>query len=258
MLHDELSHFAHAIVHGQMPSPRIAQAYADYSAETAIGVYRNNYRGNLHDALAGAYPVVKLLVGDEFFRFLARRYIEQHPSRSANLHHFGSELAGFIAAFEPAKELAYLPDVAALEWACHVAYFADDGDILDLNELARVPPERYPDLVLRTHPACDVVRSLYPIAAIWQAHQPGAPEDFHIELDGDPGYTLVSRKDDIVQVSELTEAEAVWLQGIQAGSRLGDATATTLEHYPYFDVQVTLMKLVAQNALANFDLEKAP
>lgn len=258
MLHDELSHFAQAIVHGHMPSPRIGQAYAEYSAETAIGVYRNNYRGNLQDALAGAYPVIKQLVGDDFFRFLAKRYIEQHPSRSANLHHFGSELAAFISIFEPAKELVYLPDVAALEWACHVAYFEDDGDVLDLNELAQVPPERYPDLVLRIHPTCHVVRSLYPIAAIWQAHQPGAPEDFHIDLESGPGYALVSRKDDIVRVSELTEAEAVWLQGIQIGARLGEATATTLAHYPDFDVQATLLKLVAQNTLANFNLEKAP
>lgn len=258
MLHDELSHFAQAIVHGHMPSPRIRQAYADYSAETALGVYRNNYRGNLHDALAGAYPVIRQLVGDDFFRFLAKRYIEQHPSRSANLHHFGLELAGYIATFEPAKELVYLADMAALEWACHVAYFADDGDVLDLNALAQVPPERYPDLVLRTHPTCHAVRSHYPIAAIWHAHQPGAPEDFHIDLDGGPGYALVSRKDDIVQVSELTEAEAAWLQGIQAGAGLGDATVTTLEHYPDFDLQATLLKLVAQNTLANFNLEKTP
>ena len=124
-------------------------------------------------------PVVKLLVGDDFFRFLAKRYIEQHPSRSANLHHFGSELAGFIAAFEPAKELVYLADVAALEWACHVAYFADDENALDIDKLAQVTPEQYSDLVLHTHPSCRVVRSRYPVAAIWHAHQPGAPEDFH-------------------------------------------------------------------------------
>jgi hypothetical protein len=254
MLHDELSQFAHAIVHGQMPSPQIGQAYASYSAETAIGVYRNNYRGNLHDALAGAYPVVKLLVGDEFFRFLAKRYIEQYPSCSANLHHFGSELAGFIAAFEPAKELAYLPDVAALEWACHVAYFADDGDVLDLNELAQVPPDRYPDLVLHTHPSCHVVRSPYPIAAIWQAHQPGAPEDFHIELDGGSGYALVSRKDDMVQVSELTEAEATWLECMQAGAVLGKATEETTERHPDFDLLPVLRTLVAENIFAGFTL----
>ena len=253
MLNDDLTQFAHAIVRGEMPSPRIDQAYANYSAEVAIGVYRNNYRGNLHDALAGAYPVVKLLVGDDFFRFLTKRYIEQHPSCSANLHHFGSELAGFIATFEPAGELVYLADVAVLEWACHVAYFADDGEALNLNELVQVPPERYPDLILHAHPSCRVVRSPYPIAAIWQAHQPGAPEDFHIGLDGGPGCVLVSREDDIVQVTELTEAQATWLERMQAGFSLGHATDEALERDPGFDLQATLLQLVAQNVFTTFN-----
>ncbi|OIR18440.1 hypothetical protein GALL_17690 [mine drainage metagenome] len=258
MLHEELANFARAIVRGEMPSPRINQAYTNFSAEAAIGVYRNNYRGNLHDALAGAYPVVKLLVGDDFFRFLAKRYIEQHPSCSANLHHFGSELADFIAAFEPAKELVYLPDVAALEWACHVAYFVDDGIALDIGKLAQVAPERYSDLVLHTHPSCQVVRSPYPVAAIWHAHQPGAPEDFHIDLDGGPGYALVSRKDDIVRVSELTGAEAIWLERVQAGISLGDATAETLALNPGFDLQGTLLKLMAQNIFTTFNVGATP
>ncbi len=252
MLHEELSHFAHAIVHGQLPSPRTGQAYADYSAETAIEVYRNNYRGNLHDALAGAYPVVKLLVGDEFFRFLARGYIERHPSCSANLHHFGSELAGFIAAFEPAKKLVYLPDVAALEWACHVAYFADDGDVLDLNALAQVPPEAYADLVLHLHPSFHLLHSRYPVAAIWQAHQPGAPEDFHIDPDSGDCNALVSRCNDEVAVTELTTAEADWLRRVQTGMTLSEVTAETAARYPDFDLLPVLRQLAAQNVFAGF------
>lgn len=258
MLHDELAHFAHAIVRGEMPPPRINQAYANYSAETAFEVYRNNYRGNLHDALAGAYPVIKQLVGDDFFRFLAKRYIGQHPSRSANLHHFGSELAGFIATFEPAKELVYLPDVAALEWACHVAYFVDDETTLDINKLAQITPGQYSELVLHTHPSCHIVSSRYPVASIWHAHQPGAPEDFHIDLDSGPSYVLVSRKDDFVLVSELMEAEATWLERTQAGISLGDATAETLERHPGFDLQATLLKLVEQNVFTTFTVGATP
>ena len=258
MLHDDLSHFARAIVHGEEPSPQIDTDYPNYSVATAIEVYRNNYRGNLHDALAGAYPVIKQLVGDDFFRLLARKFIEQHPSRSANLHHYGAELADFVATFAPAQELVYLPDVAALEWACHVAYFVTDEATLDLDRLAQIPPEQYPDLILRTHPACQVVRSRYPIAAIWQAHQTGADSDFHIDLDSGPSIALVSRNEDVVQVSELAEADADWLEGIQAGTPLGAATVATLERYPDFDLPAALLKLVAQNVLTDFSLGATP
>ena len=254
MLQDELAHFASGIVHGLAPSQKVNGIYSNYSADTALDIYRNNYRGNLHDALAGAYPVVKQLVGDDFFRYLSRVFIGQHPSRSADLHQYGAELAGFIATFAPAKELVYLPDVAALEWACHRAYFAEDGHVLDLNELARVPPVAYADLVLHMHASCHLLHSDYPMAAIWQAHQPGASSDFSIDLGGGSCNALVSRKFDVVSVSELTDTDAAWLQRIQAGASLGDATTETVARYPDFDLLPVLQMLVAQNIFANFTL----
>ena len=253
MLNAELSSFAHTIVRGEDPMKQVNKEYSNYSADVAIEIYRNNYRGNLHDALAGAYPVIKQLVGDDFFRFMTKRFIEQHPSRSANLHHYGAELAGFVAAFEPAKELVYLSDVALLEWACHVAYFAEDETALDVGELAQVAPERYSDLVLHTRQSCHVVRSRYPVAAIWHAHQPGASGDFNIDLDSGSSDSLVCRRNNVVLVSELAEADAVWLHCIQAGTPLGDATAATLERYPDFDLLSALQTLAAQNIFASFN-----
>jgi hypothetical protein len=253
-LNDELAHFARAIIHGEELSSKINLNYSNYSGATAIEVYRNNYRGNLHDALAGAYPVIKQLVGDDFFRFMARKFIEQYPSRSANLYHYGVELADFVAIFTPAQELVYLSDVAALEWACHVAYFVADAAPLALDKLALIPPEQYSNLILCTHPACRIVRSRYPVAAIWRAHQSGADSDFRVSLESGSSIALVSRKEVAVQISELSEADADWLQRIQAGSSLGVATSATLERYPDFDLQATLLKLVAQTVLIDFNL----
>ncbi len=255
-LSDELSDFARAIVLGRELPHGSLVAGPNYSVATAIGVYRNNYRGNLHDALAGAYPVVEQLVGREFFRRLTREFIERQPSHSGNLHHYGAEMAAFIAAFEAAQELAYLADVAALEWACHCAYFADDAATLDIAKLAQILPEQYPGLVLITHPACHVLRSRYPVAAIWHAHQPGAPGDFHIDLDSGACCVLIIRQDDAVQVSELNEADAGWLSNIRDGSTLGAATAATLERYPDFDLQAGLANLVLRGVFAGFDARK--
>jgi len=257
-LTDELSDFARAVVLGTDLPAGEHGAGPHYAVATAMAVYRNNYRGNLHDALAGAYPVIEQLVGKDFFRRMTREFIGQHPSRSGNLHRYGAEMAGFAAAFEPAQGLVYLADVAALEWACHCAYFADDAATLDLGKLAQIPPERYLDLVLRTHPASHLVRSDYPVAAIWHAHQPGAPSDFHIDLDGGPCVALVSRKDDVVVVGELTQGDADWLQSMQAGAALGDASVATLERYPDFDLQAALLNLVAHDVLSDFSLSTMP
>jgi len=251
-LSDDLSDFARVIVRGEEPTSQIDTSYPNYSATVTIEVYRNNYRGNLHDTLAGAYPVIEQLVGMDFFRLLARQFIAQYPSHSGNLHHYGAEMSDFVAAFEPAQGLVYLPDVAALEWACHCAYFADDATTLDIDKLAQIHPEQYPELILHTHPACHLVRSNYPIAAIWYAHQPGATCDFHIDLDSGSSNALVSRKDDGVLVSELSAANADWLQRIQIGTTLGEASAATLKRYPQFDLQAALLHLMAQGALTDF------
>ena len=227
-----------------------------YPPERGVEVYRNNYRGNLHDTLAGAYPVIEQLVGKDFFRLLARRYIEQHPSRSGNLHHYGAEMAAFIAAFEPAQGLPYLHDVAALEWVCHRTYFADDVATLDIAKLAQVPPGQYADLILHTHPACHLVCSRYPVASIWHAHQPGAPDNFHIDLEIGAYNALVYRKGDAVIVSELLPADAAWLKGIQAALPLGEITASMLEQHPDFDLQAGLINLIAQGMLSDFNLRE--
>ncbi len=258
MLNNDLSDFARSILRGEAVPPQLDRSYCNYSGDVAIEIYRNNYRGNLHDTLAGAYPVIEQLVGEDFFRMMTRQYIGQHHSRSGNLHLYGADMANFAAVFEPARGLPYLADVAALEWACHRAYFSDDAEVLDLNKLAQIPPERYSDLILHAHPACHLVRSRYPIAAIWHAHQPGSPFDFQIDLDSGPSNALVSRKDDVVRVSDLSAGDAAWLEELIDASPLGEATAATLQRHPDFNLQAALLNLVDQGVMSNLSLEEAP
>ena len=257
-LHDELTNIANTIVSGIDLPPGTQVFCPKYSVATALAVYRNNYSGNLRDTLAYAYPVIEQLVGKEFFQLLARQFVQLHRSASGNLHRYGAEMAGFIAEFEPARGLAYLPDVAALEWACHRAYFAEDDATLDVNQLSTVPQESHEDLVLHTHPACHLVRSRFPIAAIWNAHQPGANCDFRIHLDSGPSNALVSRPRNTVMVSELTDGEAVFLQNIRAEASLETATAAAFERNPDFDLSAALKNLIDHGIITNFALNVTP
>lgn len=248
---DDLQCFADAIVRGHT-APAGCVTSAAYTVAGALAIYRNNYSGNLRDALAGAYPVVEQIVGEEFFRILARSYVAQYPSRNANLHHYGAEMGAFIADFPAAKTLPYLAHVAALEWACHCAYFAADVPPLDVAALAQVPEADYPSLTFMFHPACDVVRAPYPIVAIWQAHQSGAPRDFCIDLASGPSIALVSRVANEVQVNALDEASHLWLEGLRKGLTIGMATDLTVAQCPEFDLQATLLNFVSRNVITNF------
>lgn len=251
VLHDELAKFSHAIIKGA-PSSLGFVAPPHYSADIGLEVYRNNYRGNLQDALAGAYPVIEQLVGTDFLHMLARDFISQHGSCSANLFDYGAELGDFLESYSPANSLAYLPDIARLEWACHRAYFATDAEPLDLARLSQVAPSDHANLLLHVHPACRILASAFPIVAIWQAHQTGG--GFEIDWAGGGEIALVSRRDDVVTVRELNEDEAHWLEAVRHGQRLGVATAATLNRFPLFDLQDTLLLFVSLGMLTDFTL----
>ena len=125
-------------------------------------VYRNNFYHGLGEALGEAYPVVRRLVGDEFFLATARAFIAAHPPSEATLALYGAGFADFLANFPPAQGVAYLGDVARLERARLEALHAIDATacpdavMLSEQELAAA--------MLLPHPAMRMVASTYPIA----------------------------------------------------------------------------------------------
>ena len=225
----------------------------NYPVDTALEIYRNNYRGNLQGALKLAYPVTSQLVGEAFFRMTATLYIESHPSRSGNLHDYGADFSEFLDSFPNAP--SYLPDIAKLEWACHMAYFASDVEPIDIATLAGIAPDNQCRLRFMLNPACRIVRSSFPIVDIWQAHQPGMPEDFRIDLDSGSQIALVNRRNDIVRVGALSNPESVWLEEIQSGGTLWDVTTAVIENHPDFDLEAHLVNWIAQEILVDFDLD---
>ena len=96
------------------------------SGARRFAIHRNNVVVGLIRALQARFPVVEKIVGGEFFTAMARVFIAKSPPRTPILTTYGDEFADFIAAFEPARELGYLADVARLEAARTRAYHAAD------------------------------------------------------------------------------------------------------------------------------------
>jgi len=198
-------------------------------ARLRLQVYRNNYRFSLTDALAAVYPVLRQLVGDDYFDSVAREFIALHPPSSAQLASFGAELPAHLSASASAAALPYLADVAALEWARHEVYAAADAAPLDAAALGDVPAEQHLDLSLALVPAARLVASAYPVLAIWQAHQEPVMPEFRLSLDDGASRVLVLRRELDVVLIELDEAEMRWLMDLQAGVTLADATLRAFE-----------------------------
>jgi hypothetical protein len=175
---------------------------------------------NLHDALAAAYPVVRRLVGEAFFHEVAERFTQAHPSHSGDLHRFGAGLAPFLETYPPARELAYLPDVARLEWEVAQAFHAADARRLDVRALDAVSEAERELIRFRLQPAARLVASPHPILAIWEANQPG--RDGTPERSVGSDRVLVYREGFTVRARALPALDWRFLESIARGGILGD------------------------------------
>ncbi len=204
-----------------------------------LGLYRGNVQANATKALANAYPVVAQLVGDDFFGGLARAYAARTPSTSGDLNEYGEAFAAFVGAFEPARELPYLADVAHLEWRVHRAHYAADAAPIDVGKVAALAPERAGDVRLALHPACAIVESRWPLARLWAIHQPGYDGAVEVDWD-DGGAVLVARPQWRVGVRPLDAARAAFLGACADGATLSDALVRALAIDAAFDLGARL------------------
>ena len=103
-----------------------ASLLAEAGADPRIGVYRNTVFGNYRNALAATYRVVRDLTGAPFFDTAVEAFARAHPSSGGDLNVYGGTFPDFLASYPHAAGLAYLPDVARLEWALDEASRAFD------------------------------------------------------------------------------------------------------------------------------------
>ncbi|OBV39299.1 DUF692 family multinuclear iron-containing protein [Janthinobacterium psychrotolerans] len=186
-----------------------------------LGLYRGNLNATWRRVLGQAYPVVLALVGEEFFTGMAREYGRRYPSQDADLNRFGSDFPTFLADFPPVAQLPYLPDMARLEWALHLAHYAPDAPGLPFDVLASLLPEQLENARFALHPACALIRSDWQVAALWQAHQQENAA-FPRQLDW-PAHALVCRPQWQAQVMALDAAAHAALQCLLQGECFGAA-----------------------------------
>ncbi len=191
-----------------------------------LALYRGNLSAGWERALADAYPVVRQLVGDEFFEGMARAYGKSTPSTDPDLAAFGLRFADFLAGFAPAAAYPYLPDMARLEWTVHRAWLAPDVEPLGIDALLRLAPEALDAARFILHPSVTMLHSPWAIAALWRAHQPGGPA-LPPGVDR-PCVALVVRPRWKVEVVELDAPDAVALERLLAGASFGEAIDAVL------------------------------
>src|SRR6266480_4195228 len=110
----------------------VSAMLAGHVSADRLDIYRNTFVHTLTKTLRLCFPVTERLVGEDFFEGAAQIFIEERPPRVAWLDLYGGEFPEFLSSFPPATSIAYLGDVAELEWAVNSALHAADIASLDV------------------------------------------------------------------------------------------------------------------------------
>jgi hypothetical protein len=207
-------------------------------ARDRLDIYRGNLGASWDKAMSSACPVLRQLVGDEFFAALVRAYGHAHPSQDADLNQFGARFAGFLAGFEHVAGHPWVADLARLEWALHRAHYAPDASPIGARELGQLTPAQLEASRFALHPACALHASAWAVAPLWLAHQPGGPA-FPDRMD-EASYALVTRTRWRANVVPLGRAAHAALSALAEGSDFGAALDAAFEADENFDLAAHL------------------
>lgn len=244
--------FARALLDPGLPPPADLFAWNGSDPATRLAVYRNNVMVSLLGVLADTFPVTRTLVGEAFFDAMGQRFVRESPPHSPVMAEYGAGFADFVAGFEPAGSLPYLPylpDVARLEWLRLVALRAADAPPLDTARLAALLANDT-DLAaarLRLHPTFAVLSSDWAVVSIWAAHQ-GVGELAAIDVDqAETAWVLRPQLE--VSVIAVDAAAGVLSAALLDGLPLGAAAEAALRADPGFDLPATLAALIRHGGL---------
>jgi Putative DNA-binding domain len=242
--------FAEALLDPERPPPEGAIVGG---AERRFRVYRNNVFVSLIDALEQRFPVCLRLVGREFFRASARLFIRRSPPTSPVLAEYGDAFPAFIEGYEPARDVAYLADVARLEIAADYSYHSADATSLEPEALAALAQETIGDAVFTLHPSLRLVASPHPIVSIWRLNVAG---DAEVVLKRGEDAMVVRPERDVF-VSCLPRGGYKFVKALAQGETLSRAAASAIDSVGEFDLAAVLEKLIAHRAVTAVTIARA-
>jgi hypothetical protein len=186
---------------------QVVQGWGQLGPEERLDIYAHMYCARLLDVLHEDFPRVTALLGDKYFHEIAHRYLARYPSTHPSVRYVGRHFSEFLGAEVVMEGLPFLADLARLEWARLEVFDAPDAEPLQMAHLQAIPPEGWPALRFRLIPACQILRSAWPVHRVWAAQEET------------PLYELASPAETVVRV--WREGFTVYQASLNTAERLG-------------------------------------
>lgn len=211
-------------------------------------IYRNTYFSACIDILKRKYPSCVNLLGDDYFKMLARQYTEQHIPKSSVLAEYGELMPDFIREQlkQHAPELEYAADLAILDKAWHGCYFAAD----ETPATAAVIESWLEDIESKRFAlgaSVQLVENNWSVAAIWPELKNGLLDKQSI-VEQTTEYTILWR--DTAQIFHRTLPVPEWtfISQIHQGNTLIEAAEVALATGE-LDISSVFSQLLSNNLL---------
>lgn len=193
-------------------------------ADKRLSIYVDSYRLRIIEALSTAYPKLHMLLGDDLFDATARQYIDQYPSSYRNMRWVGDQMSQHLSNVLPQHPIA--SELATFEWALGLAFDAENAPILQLQDLAIIPPETWADLSFAFHPAMQLLDLQLNVVSVWQALDAEETPPTPIQ-NNEP--CLIWRNDLNSHYRSLDAQEFQAIQQVASGSSFGDLCEALFE-----------------------------
>lgn len=220
-------------------------------ANSRFDFYRSNMHANYFASLKNAFPVMYLLVGQDFFELLVSHYVEKYPSQSGDLTVFGRLFSQYLIEEEQVFNYPYFTDVAAIEWLVHLTYYAADSETLSLSDYLQYAGDYVQQSYLVFKPSSILFDSTWNAAGIWLAHQREEVTDLQDEIN-QACFSLIHRDDWRVNVQMLEKSSYLALKSLQEGNTLEAALELAMEYDQDFNVAKHLQHWFSLNIFSHF------
>lgn len=213
-----------------------------------LRIYQHSSEAIHTAALRTTYPAVLALVGEAFFDQSARGYRRVHASRSGNLQAFGATFADYLQTLPNLRTLAYLSDVARLEWLRQESALSAVAEPFAAADGAQAPADADTPARLSLHPSVRLLASQHAVLTIWRyaTH----PIDDGLTLPEKGEHVVLWRDDGEIAMAALDAASFACVTTLADGGTLDDADIAARKQDPDFDLTACLASLVSNRLVA--------
>lgn len=154
------------------PGPEFKPA-GSASLDQVFAVYRNNRDGSRRRALQLSFGLLAKLLSPESFATLCQTYIDKQAYPSNNLNFYGRGLEQYLKSqlLSQHQPLDFFRLLIKFEWRLQELLLEPVNSPLSMNQLQAISQARQQSMPLCLLPNKVVLRSRWPLDALWLWHQ---------------------------------------------------------------------------------------